>query len=92
MLHIFIARMQRRQFYRYAWAGKNIGGIVARLHRDGLQRIAIGRQIAGGIGFCVGRFAQHIERIAVIFFGVAERFLDGAAEHELAAEDFAWHR
>ncbi len=87
VLRIFVARMQRGKFDRDAGAGKDIGDAAIRFFRNGSQRTAIGREIAGGIRLCVCGFAQHVEGIAVFLFGVAERFLDGAAQNELAAKN-----
>ena len=64
---------------------------IARLRRDPVQRGGVGLAIALRIGKGHRRFAQHVEAVGQPFLalgrGAPQRFVDGAAEHELSAQD-----
>ena len=83
-----VARMERRELYRDA-------RIVAHRLRLALRREArdgggIGLEIALGVGRGARRLAQHVVGVAIAarlrLAGVGDRFVDGAAEDELAAQ------
>ena len=91
-LQIIVAGMQRGEFDRDAGAGENIRLARRRCRfRDDRERAAIGGQITLRVGAGVGRLPQHVERIAVTgrrhVAPVAQGFVDGAAEHELTAQN-----
>ena len=58
---------------------------------DGVERRGIGAGVAGGVVMGLGGLAEHVEAVApalgLLGRGALQRFVDGAAEHELAAED-----
>ncbi len=82
-----VARMQRGQLHRNACAFVNARAAPCANRRDG---VLVGTHVSGGVRLGDGRLAQHvvgIEKAALLEGpGVFERFLDGLAGHELAAE------
>ena len=89
-LRIFVAREQRAELDRDAVGA--LGALGRSAVRDGVDRVQVRREIALRIGLGARAFAEHVVAEAQAFQGLAgrcgltHRFLDRAAEHELAAE------
>ncbi len=85
--HRFVARMQRREFYRNA--GPLRQRRVAGLRADRRDRTGIGVEIFVGVGRGARALAEHVERIAElgVAAGAMQRLVDGLPEHEMRAEE-----
>ena len=82
-----VARMQRRQLYRYAGVAADVGAGAS--PGNGGDRAGIGKVIAPRISFGAGGFAQHVIAVGVaLCFQLCRALhggIDGFAQHELAA-------
>ena len=85
----FVARVQGRELDRDGRRGEHVREGAA--GADGADGVAVGPEIAVGVGLGEGRLAQHVERIQVLgLFALAaalERLGDRAAHDELVAHD-----
>ena len=90
-LGVFVAREQRRELDRDARCGEYIGALEAAAAADGVDRVAVGLQVAPGVVHRQRAFAEHVERIAVAGIGALARarqgLADGPAHDELVAHD-----
>ena len=89
-----VARMQGGELHRNRWCGEHVGAAITAAGpagADGGDGLAIGLEVTGRILGGESRFAEHVEGIAVggvfAFARALQRFVDGAAHHELVAHD-----
>ena len=84
-----VARVQGRQLHRNGGRAEHVG--VGPAGADGADGVAVGREIAVGVGLGERGLAQHVERIQVLgllaLAAAVQRFGNGAAHDELVAHD-----
>ena len=86
-VRVFVTRVQRGKLYRNARAGADI---ALRLPRDRANRLGVGLVITYRVRLGARRLAEHVVGIGITslfeFLCIAQAFVDGLSEHELAAE------
>ena len=87
-MHEVVFGIERGQLDRDA---RRCGQPRCSFAREAIDRLFVGYAIAFGIVEGHRRFAQHVETVReaarALGLGALQRFVDGAAKHELAAED-----
>ncbi len=89
-LGVLVARMQGRQLDRDR--GRDDGvRLAARVAADGIDRAAVGREVAVGVALGERGLAEHVVGVAVVRVAALARarqgLADGAPHHELVAHD-----
>ncbi|MCW0416701.1 hypothetical protein NB689_002455 [Xanthomonas sacchari] len=96
-LGVLVARIQRRELDRDAGCGEHrvlaaaLLALRGEMLADGMDRLAVGIEIALRVLHGQRAFAEHVERVAVVgvvaLLRAGQRLADGPAHHELMAHD-----